>query len=328
MPSLFPCYLCCCTQLGSGRIMQFLQGTQAVRTTAPVVAFDHTSPYALWFLIALLSWPTDKRQQAYALATYAAQLIAYFEEKGPALAAETFATTVAGVAERLGISEEEVLSMPQARPMAEAMLQDASNARGMIEAELLRPAGGYQTLADAPGSRVLREEAQKALSGGARNVGWALLLIANMDRRHSGLQPSLNRAIAIMEATCSGKNWASVSDRTLKDHWKQWRGIAPLSAAIWVWQMDPQAGNTWDERLYTAFGTELGVKSVLRWAKWFRGFAVSFGASKGRGPLIPEEEAVIYDVPLPSAEPPLLGLSPSELEAARRYRAATLKAPY
>ena len=308
--------------------MKFIPGSRLVTNAAPVVAFDHTSPFAHWYLIALLSWPTDKRQQGYALATYAAQLIAYFEEKGPALASETFATTVAGVAERLGISEEEVLSMPQARPIAEAILRDASNARGMIEAELLRPAGGYQTLADAPGSRVLREEAIKALMGGARNVGWALLLIANMDRRHPGLQPSLNRAIAVMEATCSGKNWANVSDRTLKDHWKQWRGIAPLSAAIWVWQMDPRAGNTWDDRLYSAFGTEIGVKAVLRWAKWFRGFAVSFGASKGRGPLIPEEEAVIYDVPLPSAEPNLPGLSRSELEAALQYRAATLKASY
>ena len=253
--------------------------------------------------------------------------MAYFRERGPA-ASRDFKATIAEVAARMGVTEEYVLSMPQARVVAEAIERDMKNARATIETELLQPAGGFQSLADAPGSMLLRQEANNALTGGARNAGWALLLVATMREHHPEFAPSLNRAFAVMEATCGSRNWPSVTDRTQKAQWGEWRGIAPLSAAIWSWQFGVTRKDQLEERLFSAFETREGVKKVLQYAKWFRQFGTTFGARNGKAPLLPESEAVVYQVDLPALRPVLPALVPAEMEAATRYRAATLKAGY
>ena len=139
---------------------------------------------------------------------------------------------------------------------------------------------------------------------------------------------SLNRAFSIIEATAEIRGRPKISDRTLKEHWKEWRGIAPLSAALQAWEMQRPSGNQANYARSQALMTKQGISSLLMWAKWFRWFATTFTPHKGQGVLIPEREAVIYNVALSEEMPPLPPLRQFEMEAAMRYHAPTLKSGY
>lgn len=305
--------------------MKMIPAAGGLVPAAPMVAFDPKSPYALWYLIALLSWPKDQRQQAYALTTYASELIGFYDDHGPTLAANTLQGTVARVAARLGIPEAEVLAMPQARMIAEHLREHLDNVKASIETDMFEPAGGHRVVARAPGVDVLRGQIQKATDGGARSVGWALLLVATMQRRHPELNASLNRAFAIMEATCLERDWPGLSERTLKDQWEGWRDIAPLSAALWTWTLGRPPGASRDEWLAAAFRTETGVKAVLRWARWFRRFGTTHKARGSRATLLSEAETIDYRVDLPPMEPNLPNLTPRELAAAKAYKVVSIR---
>jgi hypothetical protein len=93
---------------------------------------------------------------------------------------------------------------------------------------LFDPAGGLWTLTGAPGRRKLFKELEKHVRRGML-AGEALLIVAKMEQHHGDLPPSLNRAMAVMEARCGeqpGRN-----ERMLKETWARWRAVAPFWAA-------------------------------------------------------------------------------------------------
>ncbi|WP_139341772.1 hypothetical protein [Roseomonas mucosa] len=306
--------------------MQYLKGAHQQVASVPIAEFDASSPIAGVYLLALLTWPKNRRKQQHALVTYAAELIAYCQARPASLMASLFKFTVQTVAEKLGVPEAEVLSMPHARTIAEAMATgDAHNLRGYIEEELLIPAGGFQALAEAPGSAVLRSEADAVLNGPVKNAGRTLLLIAAMVHHHPEIPASLNRAFAIMEGDANAVRRSGVTTRTLRAHWADWRGIAPLAAALWVWNMQCPPGSNEKEHLADAFASEEGVRALLGWAVWFRQFGVSFAPSRGQSTILPETEAVLYRAGGQAILPPLPPLSIEELQDAAAYQAPTNK---
>lgn len=305
--------------------MRFIEGHQRSVSTAPIAEFDPKSPFAGMYLMALLGCPKDRRGQQHTLATYAAEMIAYCKARSPELSREMFDLTVKAAAAQMGVSEQDVLAMPQSRPIAQAIAHDAHNMQPYIEEELLTPAGGFQSLAEAPGSAVLRAAWDAALSGPVRNVGVTLTLIASLDRFHTDIPGSLNRAFAIMEADAPGGRRSSVTARTLRAHWLEWRGVAPLAAALRIWCHAVPPTQDGREHIAGAFATTEGVSTLLSWAQWFRAFGVLFAPSRGQKSIIPEAEAVQYRVNVPILTPPLTPLSPEELHNARGYRAPTTK---
>lgn len=257
------------------------------------------------------------------LATFAAEMFAYFEARGSAaIHAENFDASISEVAKRLGVDTTVVLSMPLARSIAANIAEKIKNTPGQIKEELFDPAGGWQAVAEAGGSKLLREMADKAFDGPVRNVGYALSLVAAIKLHHPTIQPSLNRAFAVMEKTCNGQNWVSISERSLKDNWKQWRAVAPIGAALWTFEQQRIGINAPADWFEKAMKDPDGLKLLLRWAKWFRGFGVGFYPKGGQGSLIPADEAFDYDIGLSELRPSILPLSPDELKAAQAYRAA------
>ena len=302
------------------------RGAVLQRHGAPIFSLDYKAPFSRFHLLALLTWPEDREYQGYAIATYGAQLIAFIDAKGTrAIAQGEFSKTIAEAAAELGVASSVLLSMPIARFIAEQIARDATNMRGRLEDELLKPVGGMQTLADAPGSKVLREAVQNAMDGPVRNVGYLLLLIARMDKLHLDLKPSLNRAVAVAEATCAGPGWPGAKDRTLHNHWAALKTVAPLAAALWCWADRRPATVSRDDWFLSAFTTEHGVKTVLQLAKWFRRYAITFSVSGAKSSLLDPAVTVDYDVNVPELAPTLFPLSPSEVKVALGYHARTQK---
>ncbi len=298
----------------------------AQTNAAPILTFDYKSPFARCFLLAALAWPEDREQQSYALVTFALQLRAFLNKKGPRIIAEEeFRASVIDVARQLGVSPSAVLSMPIAEEIAQGIARDVGNAAGRIETEMYYPAGGDQAAADAPGSRVLREGIERAVNGPVKHVGYQLFLMARMSKLHPEMGSSLNRTKEIMVQTCKGPTWPNISYTTLNDHWVNWRSISPLAAAIWAWNLQCPASVRSEDWMVRAFTTQDGLKSVMQWTRWFRRFATNFKAKGSKTSLLDASATIDFGVNLPEQMPPLPKLLPEEVAAGLSYKAATTK---
>lgn len=298
----------------------------AIQLAAPTFVIDHTSPFACFPLIALLSSPLNLEQQRHMIVTYGHLLRAFLNRPGErAILGAEFNRAIQEAATELGVRTDAVLSMPLARLIAEHVIREVSNAPGRIEDELIVPGGGDQGIADAPGSKALTQIADRAWNGPVRNTGYLLLLVARMQRNHPDSRPSLNRALAVMEATCTGPDWGGTGASTLFEQWKEWQSVAPLSAAIWAWVQRRPAGVPKEDWHLSALRPGEGLKNVIQWTRWMRHFAVTFKPKGGQKTLLDDLQTVDFRSTLPPALPHLFPLSTNELQAASSYHARTQK---
>lgn len=210
----------------------------------PTVELDPEWDFAFVPLVAAMTWPRNARRQSEATATIAAQTIGFVDDASPEAAAQGLSESVARAAKRLGVPPAEVLSMPHTRALvAEAMRlwpEFQAEFRGRLDQELFRPAGGFHTVASAPGSAALIEQIRKASDGGAFACGLRLVMVARLEAFHPDLSASLNRADAILETL--RKHWVAAklpADRTIKKAWKEW-GASPHSG--------PRSSGRWKTR--------------------------------------------------------------------------------
>jgi hypothetical protein len=120
-------------------------------------------------------------------------------------------------------------------------------------------------------------------------------------------------------------NWAGAklpADRTVKNAWKEWGGVAPLWAAF---------AATLEDAIHNSVGPQEWAlrmridkpmrRRLIGWAKWFRRFAVSHVPMGAKRTLLAEQEAVLITGVVPEMEPPLTPLSSDQYRAAAAYRA-------
>jgi hypothetical protein len=152
-------------------------------------------------------------------------------------------------------------------------------------------------------------------------AGETLLIVAVMARHHRDLPPSLNRAMAVMEAHPG--NQPGRNERELKEAWLRWRPVAPFWAAslalstplgAGLWQPSPGADKS-AEWLRIYFGL----------AEGFRRFAACYKPPRARGPLIPEGEAVEFRGGGPAITPVLQPLQHALYETARAYTVRAIR---
>jgi hypothetical protein len=253
--------------------------------------------------------------------------MAFFDGAFPDLLPRALGEGIARAAQRFGVTPDEVLSMPHSRAIvAEAFRvwpEMQAEIQSRIEHELFRPAGGFQSVAAAPGASVLTDEMQKAASGGAFACGLLLLIVARLAAFHPEAPASLNRGLAVLEA------WRALNpllklpaDRTIKAAWREWSGIAPLWAALaGTVELAARGSADPNEAAVRALEDAASRRRMIGWAKWFRRFAVTYKPLGAAKPMLLERDAVLITGAVPEVEPPLGPLDPALLKAAVAYRA-------
>jgi len=300
---------------------------QAAAAAPPTAELDADWDFAAVPIVAAMTWPRSARRQSEATATFAAQMMGFVDAVFPEVLARGLPAGIEGAAKRLGVTPGEVLSMPHVRELvAEAFRvwpDMQAEFRSRIEHELFRPAGGFQTVAAAPGAAVLTDEIRKAAGGGAFACGLLLLVVARMAAFHPSVPASLNRAHAVLEAwRAAHPHFSLPADRTIKEAWKEWGGVAPLWAALaGTIEVAAQGAPNPEEAAYQAFERADMRRQMIGWAKWFRRFAVSHTPKGASKPLLIEREAVLITGGVPEKEPPIGPLPPALLQAAAAYRA-------
>jgi hypothetical protein len=207
---------------------------------------------------------------------------------------------------------------------AAATLSAASAAvEAYIRGTLFDPAGGLETLVEAPAMRALLGEADENRRLGLL-AGEALFILAVMTVHHPELPPSLNRAMAVMEAHPGRQPYRN--ERMLKEVWPQWRAVAPfwaarlaLAAALGADPNKPRPPAP------TAEKRAEWLRAVLGLTEGFRQFAARYKPARGQGPLIPEGEAVEFRAGVPVITPMLKPLQPALLETARGYKVRAIR---
>ncbi len=299
----------------------------AGKAAPPTVELDPEWDFAVIPIVAAMTWPRSKRRQSEATATFAAQMMGFVEAVTPEVAVQGLRDSIAHVAERLGVAPAEVLSMPHTRELvSEAMPiwpQLQAEFRGRIEQELFRSAGGFHSVASAPGSARLTSDINKVFNGGAFACGTRLLMVARLAKFHPNLSASLNRADAILEIMKD--NWAGAklpADRTLKYAWKEWGGVAPLWAAYVGTLEDAVLNSVGPQEWALRMRMDKPMRrQLIGWAKWFRRFAVGHVPKGATRTLLAEQEAVLITGAVPEMEPPMGPLSDDQYRAAAAYRA-------
>ena len=285
----------------------------------PLSEVDPAHLDGLWagpIVLAHMCWPGAQRAQQHAIATWAASMMAVLESEE--LATETtlgMAEALGRVAAQLGVSEAEVMKMPNAREFMQAVGGLPGKVRADIDAALFLRSGGLATVATAPGLDQVNAYVAHAVGGGAALAGLVLLTVARLAKHHPEVGPaSQKRAVEVVWATTTQRG-----SRSMIDDWKRWRRVLPLWAALVC--RASAAGNkdalraTMDDALSPA-----GVRSLLSHAAWFRQFARAHQAPGAARPLLLPSEVD----PLPGGFPPTLPdirpLDGQALAAARRHK--------
>lgn len=299
----------------------------ATVVASPTIELNPDWDFAAIPIVAAMTWPRSARRQSEATATFAAQMMGFMDVLFPQMLLQGLPLGIEGAAKRLGVSPDDVLSLPHIREMVAEIFRVwpdmQAQLRSRIEHEVFQPAGGFHAVAAAPGAAVLTDEMRKAASGGAFACGLLLVMVARMAKFHPGVPASLNRAHAVLDALRAANPGSGLpADRTIKAAWKEWGGIAPLWAAL---------AATIDVAAATASSPEEAARQALErpdmrrqmmgWAHWFRRFAVSHTPAGAAKPLLTEREAVLMISGVAEMEPPLGPLPSALLEAATGYRA-------
>jgi hypothetical protein len=261
-------------------------------------------------LVAVLAWPRDARKRTEARVTWAAAMLGLIErmmfpdtlEAGLIFGAER-------LAERLGLSVDDILATPQAKRLFAAIRSPertryASDtmARGMES--LFHPVGGFGAVAKARGLDVVTDELRRAVAGPAALAGATLLIVAVLHASHPDVPATVNRALAVLAGP--GR-----SIRLLKDAWQDGRAAAHLWAALWAMF---GAGRFWagagSDALTTAIETREGRGRLLRYAAWFAAFMARHRPPGAARPLAEPVELIPVEA---MAEPPPLPPLPTEL---------------
>lgn len=286
----------------------------------PVLSLDLKSPGAHIYLLTWMTWPNDAERRRGALASH------YLERKASLERSETQGViyTLSEQAWRQAAKEYgTTFEVLQAMPGAEALVDDLAGnhiaeGRKLLETRLLEPAGGWPVVDRASWPR--EQEAIGRAVAPTRAVGQALGLIYQLKELESKLRPaSLNRALAIMQAEKKHHRTDLPTSRTIVQWWNERKGIAPLCTALNFMQQSRQHTSA----PLAFLQTEQGLRDLFSYAKGLRQWATGFKAQHGREPLIPEAEAVVYDVDAPERLPGLGPLSSLQMKAALSYRATS-----
>ncbi|WP_428489114.1 hypothetical protein [Rhodopila sp.] len=275
-------------------------------------------------LLALMAWPKSSRCQRQVLATFAADMVGSMEENAPLISRFGQQAAFSAFVSRVGIDHDHLPFMPSTTAQIAAIIDRPHEVARAVHRDMWVPGGGYKSVADAPGTAAVVQEFSRASGGGAMHTGFLLLLVAVIRASYPSLDPSLGRAMAMLQEEGSKVGGSTVpTHRTLKEWWKEWRGISPVWAAF-VLQcqlsgVPPQAA-AWE-----AMFDQNRRFQVMGWAQWFRTFGTTFTPKHGSEPLIPGGEAVELRFDMPEQEPPLgeCAISPKGFLAASSGRDGT-----
>jgi hypothetical protein len=269
----------------------------------PTAAIQSDADFSWALLLALMGWPKNVREQCHTLATYAADLLGYLQQSAPHVARVGPDHAWNEFARLYDIPVQHLPFMRATRAHFEhTTLEPVTAARAIVD-QMWNPAGGFKSVADAPGTETVLAQFARA-SSQATPAGTLLLFVAVFDAAHPDIAPSLAKAMRSFLATgYSLPGFVAVGEKSLKRWWKEWRGVAPvwaalnlqcnltpmpLEAAVWETLLDP-----------------MRRRQTLGWAKWFREFGTTFRPSGADGPLIPLDEAVELRFDVPQEVPPL-----------------------
>ncbi len=289
----------------------------------PILAIDTKDPFAWLRIVAGFVWGGDRRKMDLALATYSSELLGILRE----VAREPMQpTTLAALAQRLGLSPAELSRMPGCAVFYTSFFAQPGAAARALDERVFEPVGHFRAAAEAPGSERLVRDYAKAVEGGAFHAGVLLLLVAMLAHCHPDVPASLNRALAILGRWRERRLMHLPSERALLQGWKAWRHVAPLWAAFGAEFQDARRGSLSDFAAgLEALQDPARLGRVLGHAKWFRRFATTFVPEHASGPLIPPGLALQIVCDAPEEEVPFAPLPEADVEAARRYQAPTRK---
>ena len=235
-----------------------------------------------------------------------------FAEQLPSIVQRGLTDAVDRVAQKHRVSRAEVLSIPAAREFLNAAKGFPEQFEDQVRTELLKPAGGYLAVANAPGLAAVTRAVESAVMGGAVRVGLALLMIAILDQHHwAECQPSLNRALRVVDEGIPGGR----SVRAQIDDWQRWRCVAPIWAVIGARILAYAAQgcplSAVGDNILDMLTKPAQLREALGYAQWFRRFATTFKAPGARDVLLPPFDAVEITRSIRPIDPMLPGRVPA-----------------
>jgi hypothetical protein len=113
--------------------------------------------------------------------------------------------------------------------------------------------------------------------------------------------------MAILDRWCRKKiDFRVPTGRTLKQSWKEWRGVAPIWAAICLQTVFSGQVIAPPRAVYEILFDPGRLRTTMAWAVWFRQFATTFQPLHSSGPLIAENEAVDLQFGIEPEAPPFV----------------------
>ncbi len=293
----------------------------AKQTDARTVTVDPSHPLAELHMRAVMTWPTDRSKRDEAVATFAAWSLA---EPGTGVAARADAVSVLRTAvEQRGYTLNDLMNDPAGRLFLRTTEQEWVERTIHFFSETMTAAGGIGAVARAPGLDSIVQKMRDVERSEMPVVGSVLCFVTQMHLHHRDVIASQNRGWAVFERAAGGKPpRAPTKEAKFKTAW--WlplRGVAPLYAAYKIAQQVRLLEQTLHPQTLGPRWSEGEMREIFGWAKWLRTWATHHKAKHARADdwLIPDNEALIYDVDVPEIQPPLGPLSPARLEIARFY---------
>ncbi len=288
-----------------------------------VLHLDLDDPFAWIRFLAAQTWDGSRRKMGQTLATLSADLIA---------AAQDAATQEGSEAEfklraqQLRLSEADLARMPGYSAFFKSLVINPLEFSETVFERIFNPAGSYRTLAEAPGTSQILKDYARAAEGHAYFSGVLLMITANIALHHPDVQPSLNRAMEVIQDWPNSIRKKVPSDRTIWKYWKQSRSISPLWAAYITAHNEYNAGNVESSAAAHDLFMDLAkFRQMVAYAKWYSAFAVSRSSDGAAGPLIPHDEVVEVVADVSPIQPHLQPLRPEMLRAAKNYLAPSRK---
>jgi hypothetical protein len=164
--------------------------------------------------LAAKTWVGSRRKMDQTLATLSAHLIA---------AAQDAATQQGSEAEfklraqQLKLSDADLAGMPGYSAFFKSLVTNLVELFRSVFTRVFNPAGGYRTVAEAPGTSQMAKDYVRAAEGHAYFSGLLLMMTASIALHHSDIHPSLNRAMEIIQSSPKILRRKIPSDRTI---WK------------------------------------------------------------------------------------------------------------
>ena len=298
--------------------MKVQPGSMDSSFSAPVAEFDPDDVFAPAFLLALACWPSDSRGRGEALVTWAAQInaiseiIGFTETKMEAL----IETSAAEAAAAMGLTPETLLTLPHAREIAAAVRGIPTDMQRLVKTGLFDKGGGWLSMGSAAHQGRVGEKFAAASRGGMV-AGYIILFCAQIKEHHRQITGGYNRAIYMVEKLHDLGLIPAGGDRQRKEAWIEWRGVGHVWAAILLARQAETSGGA------ATGGCIPGpdLRRTLRWAQWFREFAVTHRAVGARYPLVAPHEAVDLRTGVGALKPPLQPLRGPALRFATEYKA-------